>query len=268
MRRTKRRYVILSDDTRVRLLTAAKLSLFRAVVGSRAADLLSHARRCFDSADSRSTILAFDAWVHSGILESLERESVDQVADMLRACRQYCTVVNTVVQRRELFDKPKMQRLFGISSSSSDTTRKEEQDVTVYRQVVPWSFVHSKALRFAGSQPKTVDMSTAVMVSKDAVDDMICHSLLLRLNTSLLDVHQHALKSGAFELCTRFLTTGQCPSFKEGRCWRGHPQPNELTIQSFNSRIRIHLLIMSLLDQFAALNGAFDAERSRAAMQR
>ncbi|KAG8914806.1 hypothetical protein FRC01_003903, partial [Tulasnella sp. 417] len=251
-----------------------ELSLFQAVVNLRAADLLSHARRFYDKKDSLGAILAFDAWVHSKILGTLEVESVGQVADMLRACRQYCTVVKVVVQHREFFDKPFTQRLFGIYSSS-DTSAQDEQDeqhVTAYRQVRPRSLVYPKALGVAGLQLKTTDTPTPVTVLKDTVDDLISRELLLRLNASLWKVHQHALKSGAFELCNRHLATGRCASHAEGKCWRGHVQPSELTIQSFNSRLRIHLLIIALLDQFAAVEGVVDAERGaerdRAAMQR
>ncbi|KAG9016355.1 hypothetical protein FRB90_003160 [Tulasnella sp. 427] len=247
-----------------------EFSLFGAVINSRAAELLIHGRRCFDGSDTRGALLALDAWMHSKILKSLEHESIDQVADMLRACRQYCTVVKLVVQRRELFDKPPMQRLFGISSSNSGTlSEKPQESVTVNRQVEPQSFIYTKATRSRELPPRVGDSPPQVaVISKDTVDDMICHSLLLRLNSALLEVHHHALKSSAFELCTRFLNTGRCIGSEEGRCWRGHPKSHELTIQSFNSRVRIHFLIIALLDQFAALPEESDAERNRAAMQR
>ncbi|KAG8947676.1 hypothetical protein FRC00_008989, partial [Tulasnella sp. 408] len=251
-----------------------ELSFFQAVVNLRAAELLLHARRFYEKKDSLGAILGFDAWVHSKILESMEAESVGQVADMLRACRQYCTVVKVVVQHREFFDKPFTQRLFGIYSSSDPSSHNEQdqQDVTAYRLVRPRSLIYSKASRIVGLQLKATDTPTPITVLKDTADDLMSRELLLRLNASLWTIHQHALKSAAFELCNRYLATGRCASYEEGKCWRGHVQPSELTIQSFNSRLRIHLLMIALLDQFAAVEGVVDterdAERDRAAMQR
>ncbi|KAG8917203.1 hypothetical protein FRC01_002611, partial [Tulasnella sp. 417] len=240
-----------------------EVSLFQAIVSGRTSDILTHGRRFFEQAESRGALLALDTWIHSRTLKGLEVDVLTQVADILLVCRHYCYVINVLVQRPELLEKPATQQLLGISSAI-------DQDVGAggmvsNREIRPQSFIFRQAV----ARTRTEDATNPVVLPKDIVDDMALHALLHRRNNVLMSVHRHALKSGAFDICSRFLASGRCAAYDERRCWRGHVLSNAMTIESFNSRFRLHLLTIAVLDQFAAVKDGFDTEeRNRPNMQR
>ncbi|KAG8926505.1 hypothetical protein FRC01_008766 [Tulasnella sp. 417] len=240
-----------------------EVSLFQAIVSGRAKDILTHGQTYFQKMESRGALLALDTWLHSNALKGLEVDAITQVADILLVCRHYCHVINAVVQGPELLEKPATQQLLGISPVI-------DQDaggggVVTNRKIRPQSFIFHQAV----ARIRREDTTKSVVLPKNMVDDMALHGLLHRRNNVLMSVHLHALKSGAFEICSRFLASGRCAAYDEGRCWRGHVLSNAMTIELFNSRFRLHLLIIALLDQFATVKGGFDAEeRNRPNMQR
>lgn len=242
------------------------MSLFQAIVNARSNDILSLGRLFFEQAESRGALLALDAWIHSGNLKGLRVDAIDRVEDILLACRQYCYVINVLVQRPELLEKPATQQLLGISSIIEEGT--EAQDVSGDRRVHPQSFIYSELaaaseLHLNGPDPLPLTLP------KDTVNDKVLHTLLGRRNNVLMSVHEHALHSGAFELCSWFVATGRCNTQGTRRCWKAHIQPNSLSIELFNSRFRLHLLTIALLDQFAAVKGGYDQnERNRSTIQR
>lgn len=240
-----------------------QVSLFQAIVSGRINDVLTHGRSFFEQAESRGALLALDTWIHSNTLKGLEVEAINQVADILLVCQQYCYIINVLVQRPELLEKPATQQLLGISSTTDQDTG--EGGMVANREIRPQSFMfHQAAARLNGE-----DKTNPVVLPKDVVDDMALHRLLHRRNNVLMTIHRHAVKSGAFEICTRFLAAGRCAAYDDRRCWRGHIHSNTMTIELFNARVRLHLLIIAVLDQFAAVKDGFDTEeRNRPNMQR
>ncbi|KIO30545.1 hypothetical protein M407DRAFT_20433 [Tulasnella calospora MUT 4182] len=244
-----------------------EVSLFQAIVRARSSDILSLGRLFFEQAESRGALLALDAWIHSGNLKGLKVDAIDSVADILLACRQYCYVINVLVQRPELLEKPATQQLLGISSINDEGA--EAQDVASNRRVHPQSFIYSKLFKASEPHSKATDPLLPLTLPKDAVNDTILHALLDRKNNILISVHQQALHSGAFGLCSGFITTGRCNTPVDRRCWRAHMPSDSVSIESFNFRFRLHLLMIALLDQFAAVKGGYDEnERNRANIQR
>lgn len=243
-----------------------KVSLFQAIVSSQINDILRLGHSFFEQAESRCALLALDTWIHAGTLKGLEVDVMIQVADILLACQHYCYVINVLVQRTELLEKPATQQLLGISSATDQDAG--ERGTVANREVHPQSFIYREAT--ARMDPLLQGDTTApVVLPKDSVDDTVLRVLLHRRNDVLMSVHQHALKSGAFEVCSRFLATGRCAAYEERRCWRGHVPSNAMTIELFNARFRLYLLMIAVLDQFAAVKDAFDAdERNRPNMQR
>lgn len=202
--------------------------------------------------------------MYSGALKGLEIEAIDQVANLLRVCQQYCSLVQTVIQGPDLLEKPEMQQIFGISWSSNSNA--DDQDIKPYRQVHPQSFIHAKA---RDQEPQSDEAVTVPTLSRDVVDDLIRNTLLERRNQVLGAIHFYAHQSRALNPCTRFLVTGSCPSHQTGQCRRGHIQQDHLTIHSFNGVFRLHLLVIAVLDQVTAVDDASKTTQTkRSAMQR
>ncbi|KAG8926506.1 hypothetical protein FRC01_008767, partial [Tulasnella sp. 417] len=260
---------LLSLGQQLALNSAQKseVSLFQAIVSGQINDVLKQGRRFFEQAESTGALLALDTWIHSGTLKGLEVDSIAQVAEILLECQHYCYVINVLVQRPELLEKPATQQLFGISSATDQDT--EEGGIVANREIHPQSFIYSAAVARRNSMQEGEGTTGPVILPKDIVDDMALHALLHRRNNVLILVHQHALRSGAFEICSRYLVTGRCGGYDERRCWRGHVLSNAMSIEFFNSRFRLLLLIIAVLDQFAAVKDGFDQEeRNRPNMQR
>ncbi|KAG9047264.1 hypothetical protein FS837_002667 [Tulasnella sp. UAMH 9824] len=255
----------LAKDTLLSSKDRTEITLFRAVATLNSADLKLHSQRCLDTQDTRGAFLALDAWTQSGALSALEKADDQDAAEILLLCHKFSMAVKTVI--RAHFDDSEFQRMFGIASAKgADSSQPHE--IVVQRVVLPHSFIYATALHSAGRSSETASAGgDPVTLPRQTVDDMLRHALLERLNSLLDTVDLLARKSRSFDLCIRFLTTGRCGTDTE-LCWREHLQKDQLNVAKFNARFRLHLLTIALLDQFTAIHGLYDEEKSRATKQR
>ncbi|KIO30554.1 hypothetical protein M407DRAFT_20442 [Tulasnella calospora MUT 4182] len=255
----------LAKDTLLSTKDRTEITLFRAVATLNSAELKLHGQRCLAAQDFRGAFLALDAWTQSGAPSALEKADDQDAAELLSLCHKFSMAVKTVI--RAHFDDPEFQGMFGIAATKSAGSS-QPHEIVVQRVVLPHSFIYATALHSAGRSSTTASAGgDPVTLSRVAVDDILRHALLERLNGLLDTVDLLARKSRSFEFCKRFLTTGRCAREAE-LCWREHVQKDQLTLAKFNARFRLHLLIIALLDQFTAIHGHYDEEKSRAVKQR
>lgn len=202
--------------------------------------------------------MALDAWAHSGALQTLESASEANAAEILALCEMFSRTVKALIQTPLLLDHPPIQSLLGIACSHRNSHIQIRKDITVY----PHSIIYSLAQLPAASSG-THGMAPAVLPRSTAVN-LIRDALLRRLSRVVSSVESQARKSRVFEPCYQFIATGVC---QDTRCWslRDHPKPTELTIHKFNSRFRLHILMIALLDQ--APRVGHSGEKNRSARQ-
>ncbi|KAG8957107.1 hypothetical protein FRC00_004466, partial [Tulasnella sp. 408] len=249
----------------------ADIQFLGAVVRLDRVELKRYGQYFFDKEDLRGALLALDAWTQSATLDAIRSARDDEVADVLLLCQKFGTVINTLVRDSHFVDLPRIQHVFGVSSSSSNDSagQPQSQDIILHRTVEPSSFIHSFALLWAdhrGDQPKSrADSPVALPVN--VVDDMIRRGLLRRLNAVVERVDILARKAKSFEVCHQFLVNQQCGGRDEGSCWKDHVLERHLSIERFNSQFRLHILVIAVLNHFTALFGGFD-ERTRLIKQK
>ncbi|KAG9047260.1 hypothetical protein FS837_002663 [Tulasnella sp. UAMH 9824] len=244
-----------------------EVAFFDAVINLESRALKHYGKLFSDAQHILRTILALDAWTQSGALNTIASASETEVAEALVLCRRFGSVIKTVVRTPSLLDYPDIQHIFGVSSAAQvDET--EGQNIESRRTVQATSFIYGPALAFANRHQQPASKIDSITLPKDVVDDMIRRTLLERLNAVVDKVDSVARKSRAFELCTRFLSANQCSGKDDGTCWRDHVHEKDLTIQQFNSRFRVHILSISVIDCFTAIDRSFSEEISRVTKQK
>lgn len=227
--------------------------MFQAVTTLKTSELQLHGERCLANGDIRGAMLTLDAWIASGALSGLAQADDQNAAELLLLCRKFAKAIKTTAQTPGLIDSPPMRKLFGITSPSSNYMS-SSSGVIVQRMVLPQSFIYSaaqdSARRVGGPTTKEAN---PVALSKNSINSVIRNALLERLNRILSEVDLIARKSRAFGFCTRFLTVGRCSNGGE-LCWRDHVHWNAFTVMKFNSKLRLHLLLIALLDEFVAID--------------
>lgn len=249
-------------------LTSFKVAFFRAVIDLKPKELKQYGRNYSDAQHTLRTILALDAWTRSGALDHIATASDAEVAEDLLLCWRFGSVVKAVVRNTSILGSANIQHLFGIASAAAQADEAQAQSIDSQRTIQPTSFIHARALAYISHGQQPASKTDPITLPKNTVDDMIRRTLLEQMNAVIDKVDIVARRSRAFEVCTRFLTVGQCAD-KDGRkCWRDHVPEKALTIQRFNTRFRIHILTISLLDCFTAIDRRISEERSRATKQR
>lgn len=245
----------------------SQVGLFHAVINLQTSDLDQYSNEYFDSENLRCALLALDAWTQSGAPETIESATADDVANVLLLCQKFGWLINFAVRDPDLIDQPDIQTLFGISSAEHGVEA-EAQDISFLRVVQPQSFIFGKGKAFVDRNTQSGSQSDSLVLSKNTVDDLIRRSLLQRLNALIEKVDTLSRQSRPFEICTRFLASKSCTGHGDGTCWRDHVPAEELTIEQFNSRFRLHVLSIALVDYWTAVDGSVDEERNRATKQK
>ncbi|KIO30539.1 hypothetical protein M407DRAFT_20427, partial [Tulasnella calospora MUT 4182] len=243
------------------------VAFFDAVINLKPKELKHYGKLYSDAQHILRTILALDAWTQSGALNAITSASDTDVAEILFLCRRFGSVIKTVVRTPSLLDYPDIQHLFGVSSAAQ-VDESEGQNIESQRTVQATSFIHGPALALVNRHQQSASKVDSIKLPKNIVDDMIRRTLLERLNAVIDKVDSMTRKSRAFELCTRFLTAKQCAGKDDGTCWRDHVHEKDLNIQQFNSRFRMHILSISFIDCFTAIDRSFTEERSRVTKQK
>ncbi|KAG8900068.1 hypothetical protein FRC00_014670 [Tulasnella sp. 408] len=250
----------LSRSTSLSQSERAEIRFLRSVVNLQATDLKTYGNMYLDKQDMGNALLALDAWTQSGALEGVQSTSDDEVADVLALCQKFGSVVNTIVRTPSFVDLPGVHHLFGISrpSPKERVDQSKSQEITLQRTIQPHSLIHGLAYVMVDRREQKISQASPVTLPTNTVDDMIRRALLRRLNTVINRVEDLAQKARAFELCTQFLVHQQCGGLRQGSCWRDHVSEQDMNIQKFNMRFRLHILMITVLNHFTVLYGQFD----------
>ncbi|KAG8939076.1 hypothetical protein FRC04_007029 [Tulasnella sp. 424] len=232
----------------------AEIRFLRAVVNLEAAELKQYGQRCLDKQDLPGALLALDAWTQSTALESVRSTQDDEVAEVLLLCQKFGAVINDIVRTPGFVDLPGMQHVFGVSNTSSKEPARQAQpqNIALQRTIRACSFIHNVAWRVADREEQPRNRADPLTLPTNRVDDMIRRALLRRLNSVVELVDEFARKSRAFEICQQFLIYQQCGGRDEGSCWKDHILEKDLTTERFNSRFRLHILVIAVLNNFTA----------------
>lgn len=211
-----------------------------------------HLRR---SGNTIHELFVFDALIWSGILRSVQTAAEEEVLNILWMCRAYDSLVKKVVQMAGILDKQAVQYMFGISiTRASHGVQRETISVKCP------SFAHSALSGITLISINEAKGIFSVPVSKLDLTNRIHHALLTRLSQLINEFDVLARRSRAFKLCPSFLVTGKCDDTSQAPCWKDHlPETNpESTCQTFNSQLRLHISMISFLNQDTGLgkNGA------------
>ncbi|KAG8948841.1 hypothetical protein FRC04_009306 [Tulasnella sp. 424] len=255
----------LAKDCEMSSEDEAEVGLFHAVINLQTSDLDQYSNEYFDAYNLRCALLALDAWTQSGAPETIESTTADDVANVLVLCQKFGWIINFAVRDLEFIDQPDIQTLFGISSAEHGV---EAQDISFLRVVRPQSFIFGRGQAFVDRDTQSGSQSDRLVLPKNTVDDLIRRTLLERLNALIEKVDTLSRKSRPFEICTRFLASKSCTGHDDGTCWRDHVPAEELNIEQFNSRFRLHVLSIGLVDYWTAIDGSVDEERNRATKQK
>ncbi|KIO30544.1 hypothetical protein M407DRAFT_5598 [Tulasnella calospora MUT 4182] len=258
----------LSQTVILTLDEKTEIGFLRAVVNLDLAELKRYGQHFLDEQDLRGALLALDAWTQSATLDAITSTRDEEVADVLLLCQKFGEVVKTIVQSPGFVDLLGIHHIFGVSytSSSSPVRQPQSQDITLQRTVRPCSFVHSLALVLVDCEDQPRNRAYPITLPKNTVDDMIRRTLLKRLNAVVERIDELTKKSRAFEWCQQFLVNQQCRARDEGSCWRDHILEKDLSIEKFNSRFRLYILVITVLDHFTTLPGISD-DRTRSIKQ-
>ncbi|KAG8937463.1 hypothetical protein FRC00_005249 [Tulasnella sp. 408] len=254
----------LTSDCEMSAEEKAEIDLLHAITNLQTADLDRYSQEYFEAGNIRCALLALDAWTQSGPLETIESATADQVADILLLCQKFGWVVNFLVRDTGFIDRPDIQTLFNISPTEQGMEL-EAQEIASQRVVQPRSFIFQRAV--AACQPSG-SQTNSITLPKNAVDDLVRRALLERMNALIEKVDTSSRTSRPFEICTKFLTAKSCTGHNDRSCWRDHISQKEITIQQFNTRFRLHLLCVALVDYWTAIDGSVDEERNRANKQK
>ncbi|KAG8960067.1 hypothetical protein FRC00_000924, partial [Tulasnella sp. 408] len=185
-----------------------------------------------------------DAWASSDVIRALPSASEVEAVDILMTCLKFSSVINTLARASKILDKPAARGLFCVTFANAAGPRHSET-VSVKRH----SFIYNSLNGTTSNRRGAANKGTQGTYSRSVVEEEIRRSVCARLNGVINRIDTLAQQSRSYELCIPFATTGKCPEKDQGLCWRDHPLDADLTVPKFNSRFRLHILTIALLDQ-------------------
>lgn len=219
------------------------------------AELEKHAQHCYSSQDYRAVVLALDAWFHSGAFQALESTSHDRAAEILNLCRLYSSSTTRLVSTKKWLKDPRALQVFGLAL---DPESIDECNITVQ----PNSPIFRVASSSRGASGDAITQR-GLTISERTAHHLIQNVLYGRLIGILDRVESVAQHSKSFDLCPIFLTTGECNATGRGRCQKDHIPANQLTVETFNSQFRLHILLIHILALSRKLQPTENGRRSR-----
>ncbi|KAG8948833.1 hypothetical protein FRC04_009298 [Tulasnella sp. 424] len=174
-----------------------------------------------------------------------DAENMTNVIHTLRTYVLYGRLIRTVAQFPDLVWRDNLQRIFGLSVKASSSTEGNTSALTGI-VVLPHSFVHPQAVDEISSG-RGVKTDNGILLPPETVSQKVCQALLSRYNGlagTLLDTLDTVKNNSPFTLCFQHLDQG-C---KTVPCKRYHLTKAELSIQGFNQRMEMHLLIVAAME--------------------
>lgn len=166
--------------------------------------------------------------------------SISRVISLLRDCVLYGRLVRATTQNSNLVQSSNFQRIFGLSQPDPSSLNEALDGIVVRRH----SFVYSRDLaRKVGIRTEEGAIFPAAIVAQHVQKGLILkHTLLLEELAKTLDGRKY---QSPFNICLYQVRQGRC-SLKT--CDKYHPAAEDLSIQGFNRRVELHLLVIAALE--------------------
>lgn len=228
------------------------------------------------SNNSPYAVLCFEAWGQFMRTEPLGRTptSLSAVTEVLELYLKYGRVLRKAAQIPDLGAAPRLQIIFGLIAPDHWTlgpaAAANPSNASSGLIVLPHSFVYPHAAQEVEKGAANKLGSGGILLARQRVTELVSSTLSERFN-KLLDVVLEAIDkakmSSPFELCLRHIMNKDCTSTPEP-CTRLHPDPENLNVQFFNDRVRLHLLVIAIFDQYVVGRGEVGEGKTRVSRQR
>lgn len=229
-----------------------------------------------DVGDTSDALLCFGAWSHFIRERPLGSSptNVHAVLEVLDLYVKYGRVLRKVTHIQDIGDEPQPQRVFGappldhwtLDGIAAERSSEEAPGMVV----LPHSFIYTDAVREAEKGSASRLGSSGILLARQRTTELISACLnsgYNKLLDVLLEAIDRAKMTAPFDICFRHIMTGQC-SFTSEQCSRVHPAPEELNVRFFNNRVRLHLLVIAVIDQFVIERGEISEGKKRLSRQR
>ncbi|KAG8990213.1 hypothetical protein FRB94_013643 [Tulasnella sp. JGI-2019a] len=240
-----------------------EVALFRALYCGRPADLFDDSHHYIHSGKFVTwDLLAFDGFLRdkSPLIE--DQASMASLCGILQIFIDYGRRVRNIARLHDIVSEQELRPLFGISLQASTQLSPGSEsdsvldDVTSVR-ILPGSLIYNDALH-APSNPTVAQNSEqtgiGIMLPRHIVNDLVRERLLAQFNGMLSDLQDRLKGLERLQVCLRFASTGRCDPPPDRRpCGKWHSDTRHKTIDAFNERIRVHLLVITALDHFTAI---------------
>lgn len=207
----------------------------------------TRARLWGEGGNVRSALIAYNFWSTANPPRQLERLNAEPATALLHSYFAYCRFLSRCASKLDITTDVSLQWCFGVYPISKEIPEARQDGRFVLTDNSPLRPVVAKLQKEGDS----------VTLSAHSVNSYLQRFLLDRLDNLLLDLDRNALKCRAFEPCPWYLALGECaglPGDPKG-CSRDHPASDGASIGAFNQRIRLHLLLMAILDLYTATTG-------------
>ncbi|KAG8893340.1 hypothetical protein FRB99_002039 [Tulasnella sp. 403] len=254
---------VQAEDTGV----VREINMYRALFSGDSQVLNQLAMEYHKERNVRCTLLCFDAWSHIVAPDGVGATDINDVISVLLGYLEYYRALRfftgSISRDRRLMGTDGLFAFLGFHTDNQDGTFQGSFQRAVHVCVLPRSFIYAQAASGKSDDtPTTIPVVNAVVLIKKV--------LVQKCNAMLETMHKAALESSTFNLCDSYMVTGRCKGLVQGQeaCKRGHPNSSTRTLIGFNEHVRVHLLLIAVLDHVAVLSGTKEEHRTRRGIQR
>ncbi|KAG8992645.1 hypothetical protein FRB94_011413 [Tulasnella sp. JGI-2019a] len=189
-------------------------------------------------------LLAFDGFLRNKNPLIKDHAPMANLCCILQVFIDYGRRVRGIARLHDILDEPALRPLFGISLL----------DDAALAHILPASFIYEDVLSKLTIPQDSHEIGRNVMLPRYIVNDLVRERLLARFNGMLSDLQNRLKALGSLQVCLKFSSTGRCDRPVDGRlCGFWHSDTRHETVGAFNERVRVHLLVITALDNFTAI---------------
>ncbi|KAG9004067.1 hypothetical protein FRB90_011077 [Tulasnella sp. 427] len=230
------------------VLSTAQQAVVDVVKAARSEDAkqLETLAQTLSSNQPHAAILSLEIYLHFEATHPLGRNplNIDCAIDSIRTYLLFGRTIRRAAQLPNIARRQDFQSLFGLAS---DRTRSETADVPDGVVALPHSAIYNRAVRDI-PRKRGIKAETGILLPVDTASQYIVQALLCRYNVvaaPLLRALEESMKRSPFTICLYPARNGRCLM---GPCDRHHPSEKEFSVEGFNQRVELHLLVVAALE--------------------
>lgn len=177
-------------------------------------------------------------------------QDINCAVESIRTYALFGRCIRKAAQLSDITKRPGFQRIFGLARrhplTGSDTSGVPD-DVLVR----PNSMIYTRAARDLPSR-RAIKVAAGILLPADAASQYILQALLSRYNPSsslarpLLNALEYYRQRSPFTICLYPVRLGRCSGHMS--CERHHPSDRDFSVDGFNQRVELHLLVVAALE--------------------